>query len=139
MFSHVMIGARDVPRMVAFYDRVLAHVGLRRSTPADASDPAGALWQGEGRWPQFALRPPFDGRPASAGNGVQIGFRCPGPEAVRAAWEEGLALGGTDEGAPGPRPRYAPDFHAAYLRDPEGNKLCFVWAGDAAPGDAGAR
>ncbi|MEQ8349384.1 MAG: VOC family protein [Sneathiellaceae bacterium] len=127
MFSHVMIGANDLDGMVAFYDAVLAHAGLERTTPLRPVGPAGILWQKDGqRWPQFALRAPIDGRPASAGNGVQVSFMCRSPAAVQAAWATALAGGGSDEGPPGDRPVYSDDFYAAYARDPEGNKLCFL-------------
>jgi len=127
MFTHIMIGAHDIPAMVAFYDAVLAPLGLQRTTDLAAIGPAGVIWQyPDQRWPQFALRHPVNGEPASAGNGVQISFRCPSRQAVRAAWETALRAGGDDEGAPGDRPVYSNDFYAAYVRDPEGNKLCFL-------------
>lgn len=130
MFSHVMLGANELPRMVRFYDAVLEPLGLERaSEPAD-ENPAGVIWQRPGRrWPQFAVHAPFDGNPASVGNGVQVSFAAPSPETVDILWRLALDNGGTDEGAPGLRPHYAADFYAAYCRDPEGNKLCFVHAG----------
>ncbi|WP_274426933.1 VOC family protein [Chelativorans sp. YIM 93263] len=128
MFSHVMIGANDLGRMVAFYDAVLARIGLDRTTSLQSVSPAGVIWQKDRqRWPQFALRAPLNGKPASAGNGVQVSFMCSSPEAVDAAWRTALANGGSDEGGPGDRPIYSDDFYAAYVRDPEGNKLCFLY------------
>lgn len=127
MFTHIMVGANDIGAMVAFYDAVLATLGPRRTTEMAEVGPAGIIWQYPGqRWPQFALRHPLDGQPATVGNGVLISFRCPSRQAVRRAWETALRQGGTDEGAPGDRPVYSDDFHAAYVRDPEGNKLCFL-------------
>lgn len=129
MFTHIMIGTNDLDAMIAFYDAVLAHVGLRRTTTGqDKENPAGVIWQtGRQRWPQFALRPPLDGKPASVGNGVQVSFRCRSRGAVNRAWNTALDHGGTDEGAPGDRPVYSDDFYAAYVRDIEGNKLCFLF------------
>lgn len=128
MFSHIMIGANNLTGQIEFYDAVLAHVGLVRTTQVDDIGPAGVLWQVPGqRWPQFALRHPFDGRPASSGNGVQVSFMANSTESVDQAWRTALACGGIDEGAPGDRPVYSDDFYAAYARDPEGNKLCFVF------------
>lgn len=128
MFSHVMIGADDLDAMIAFYDAVLVHAGLRRTTGLDEDDPAGVIWQiGQQRWPQFALRRPLNEKPASAGNGVQVSFRCNSRGAVNRAWNSALDHGGSDEGAPGDRPVYSDDFYAAYVRDPEGNKLCFLF------------
>ncbi|MCO6185871.1 VOC family protein [Rhizobium sp. L1K21] len=131
MFSHIMIGANDVSIMVAFYDVVLSTLGLVRDPHEPANSPAGHIWQRGGeRWPQFALRRPFDGRAATAGNGVQISFAAATRQDVRTAWRTAINNGGTDEGEPGLRPQYNEDFFAAYCRDPEGNKLCFVHAGD---------
>lgn len=128
MFSHIMIGANDVEAMVAFYDAVLTCADLHRTTEVDQAGPAGVIWQrGQQRWPQFALRSPLNGNPATAGNGVQVSFRCRSRAAVLSAWQTALSHGGTDEGAPGDRPVYAEDFFAAYARDPEGNKLCFLF------------
>lgn len=129
MFSHIMIGANDVKALVAFYDVILEPLGLVRDHHQTADSPAGFIWQRRGeRWPQFAVRRPFDGRPATVGNGVQISFAAASPEQVRTAWRTALRNGGSDEGEPGIRPQYNEDFFAAYCRDPEGNKLCFVHA-----------
>ena len=130
MFSHIMVGANDVKIMVAFYDVVLEPLGLVRDLIQMDETPAGFVWHRRGeRWPQFAVRRPFDGRSASVGNGVQISFAASSPERVRTAWQTALRNGGADEGKPDLRPQYNEDFFAAYCRDPEGNKLCFVHAG----------
>lgn len=129
MFSHIMIGARDRETMVAFYDAVLAPLDLRRVVELDDVDEAGVIWRkGDRRWPQFALRRPIDGLPATWGNGVQISFAAPSREAVDHAWATAIQKGAYDEGAPGLRPKYAEDFYVGYCRDPEGNKPCFVHA-----------
>ncbi|NSY14963.1 VOC family protein [Agrobacterium vitis] len=129
MFSHIMIGARDLETMVAFYDAVLAPLDLRRVVELDDVDEAGVIWRkGDRRWPQFALRRPINGLPATWGNGVQISFAAPSREAVDHAWTTAMHKGAYDEGSPGLRPKYAEDFYAGYCRDPEGNKLCFVHA-----------
>lgn len=129
MFSHIMIGARDLERMVAFYDVVLEPLGLMRVVDLNAVDEAGIIWRyRDRRWPQFALRRPINGLPATWGNGVQISFAAPSKEGVDHACARAIESGALDEGAPGPRSRYAEDFYAAYCRDPEGNKLCFVHA-----------
>lgn len=129
MFSHVNVGARDLGRLAAFYDAVLAPLGLGRAGDGTIGGQPGLLWRRPGqRWPQFCVQPPSNGLPATWGNGVQVSFAAPSRGAVDAAWRAALAHGGTDEGAPGLRERHAPDFHGAYCRDPEGNKLCFVHA-----------
>jgi catechol 2,3-dioxygenase-like lactoylglutathione lyase family enzyme len=131
MFSHVQIGARHLNRMIAFYDKVLLPLGLVRQLAEPDGGPAGAIWQRPGRrWPQFVVQYPFNGLPATWGNGGQVSFAAPSQGAVRQVWKIALANGATDEGAPGLRPHYAKDYFGAYCRDPEGNKLCFVHAAD---------
>ncbi len=128
MFSHVQLGARDLSRMIRFYDDVLAELGLKRAGNVD--DIAGAIWKKAGqRWPQFVVSVPYNGLPATWGNGCQISFAARSPDAVASAWSVALACGGYDEGEPGIRPLYNEDFYGAYCRDPEGNKLSFVFAG----------
>jgi catechol 2,3-dioxygenase-like lactoylglutathione lyase family enzyme len=132
MFSHVMVGARDLARMGAFYDAVLAPLGLgRRWEGQDDGGPPGIGWAAPGtRVPTFFVQEPFDRGPAGAGNGCMVAFLAPSPAAVREAHAAGLAAGGTDEGAPGERPQYGRGYYGAYLRDPEGNKLHVVHRGD---------
>ncbi|MDQ0040751.1 VOC family protein [Variovorax boronicumulans] len=127
MFAHIQIGAKDLGRMCAFYDAVLAHLGLQRSVDPSRAGPAGIYWQHPGqRWPQFVIGTPVNGQPPSCGNGSQVSFLAPSRSVVDAVWATALAHGATDQGSPGLRPRYAPDFYAAYCLDPEGHKLCFV-------------
>ena len=72
---------------------------------------------------------PFDGGEAGVGNGTMVGFPAASPEEVDAFHAAALANGGSDEGAPGPRPHYGPDWYAGYVRDPTGNKLSVVFNG----------
>jgi catechol 2,3-dioxygenase-like lactoylglutathione lyase family enzyme len=130
MFSHIVVGARDLALLTAFYDAVLAPLRLVRAGSGSIGGRPGMLWRHDDqRWPQFCVQPPLNGLPATWGNGVQVSFAAPTCEAADAAWQAALAQGGTDEGAPGLRLVYAPDYYGAYCRDPEGNKLCFVHAG----------
>ena len=129
MYTHIQIGARDWPRLVAFYDAVLGPLGLQRENSIETAGPAGVIWQRDRhRRPAFVVAPPFNGLPATWGNGCQVSFEAETEQIVRQCWAEALRCGGMDEGAPALRPRYAPDFYAAYCRDPEGNKLAFVCA-----------
>lgn len=129
MFSHIIVGARDLSVMLAFYEAVLAPLGLKRMPDENDGGPPGAGWHYPGqRWPQFFIQQPFNGLPATWGNGTQISFACSSHEHVEAAWAAAIAMGGTDEGVPGLRPHYSEDYFGAYCRDPEGNKLCFVHA-----------
>lgn len=124
-----MIGARDLDAMARFYDAVLLPLGLERG-PDSVAGPRGVCWHAPGqRHPTFDVQEPFDGRPASAGNGAMVAFLAPSRAAVDAAHAAALARGGTDEGAPGLRARYALDYYGAYMRDPEGNKLHVVHRG----------
>ena len=131
MFSHIQIGARDLPKMIAFYDQVLSILGLVRMPEENDGGPAGMGWQRPGqRWPQVFVQLPFNGLPASSGNGMQISFSAQSQQQVRDAWQAALDNGGIDEGTPGLRPQYSEGYFGAYCRDPEGNKLCFVHASD---------
>ena len=134
MFSHVTFGARDLARMGAFYDAVLAPLGFRRRWEgSEGGGPHGIGWSAPGvRVPSLYVTEPWNREPASAGNGGMVAFLAASPEAVRKAHAAGLAAGGADEGAPGERARYARGYYGAYLRDPEGNKLHVVHRGDLA-------
>lgn len=131
MFSHIQIGARDLPKMIAFYDQIFSTLGLVRMSEENDGGPAGMGWQRPGqRWPQVFVQLPFNGLPATSGNGMQISFAAQSQQQVRDVWQAALDNGGIDEGAPGLRPQYSEDYFGAYCRDPEGNKLCFVHASD---------
>ena len=121
MFTHVTLGADDVGRAAAFYDAFFAPLGVTRLQTAD--DGSFVAWARNGDPPHLFVGKPFDGAPASPGNGAMIAVEAPNRGAVIAAWQAGLAHGGTDEGAPALRPRYGPDYFGAYLRDPAGNKV----------------
>jgi catechol 2,3-dioxygenase-like lactoylglutathione lyase family enzyme len=115
----VTLGTADLDRAIRFYDPVMAVLGLARLPDAP---PGWAGWgppDGPGLW----LCAPFDGRPATAGNGSMVTFRATGAAQVRAFHAAALAHGGTDEGPPGTRPAYDPGFYVAYVRDPDGHKL----------------
>lgn len=127
MFSHVTVGASDLERAGAFYDAVLLPLGLRRRVVQPDGGPAALCWVGETAFPRFYVYSPFNGEPASAGNGAMVAFNAPSSATVDAAHAAGLAAGGSDEGAPGPRPHYSPGYYGAYLRDPDGNKVHLVF------------
>ena len=126
MFSHVMFGTRDLARASAFYDATLAPLGITR-VPIQYG--GWAAWQRPGESQKFWVGLPFDGSPASVGNGGMVAFAAPSRAAVDAAYKAALATGGSDEGPPGLRVAYAPDYYGAYVRDPDGNKLHFVRRG----------
>jgi catechol 2,3-dioxygenase-like lactoylglutathione lyase family enzyme len=122
MFSYVSLGTADLARAIRFYDAVLAPLEHRR---IDGYDPeaTSAAWGLDDPGPHLWVTLPFDGQPASVGNGVMVSFLAPSRAAVDAFHTAALAHGGSDEGAPGLRPEYGPDFYAGYVRDPDGNKL----------------
>ena len=123
MFSHVFVGVRDFDRALAFYQPVLAVLGLTQRFVERDRPWAGWQMAGQAR-PLFLNGAPFDGAPASAGNGQMAGFLATTRAQVDAMHAAALAHGGSDEGAPGLRPEYHAHYYGAYFRDPDGTKLC---------------
>jgi catechol 2,3-dioxygenase-like lactoylglutathione lyase family enzyme len=125
MYSHITVGTSDMARATAFYDAVLAPLGLtRRKTYKIAIGYAPEGFDGVNE-PFWVLRP-YDRKAASAGNGAMVAFEATTRAAVDAFHAAALGAGGSDEGAPGLRPHYHPNYYGAYVRDPDGNKLCAV-------------
>lgn len=127
MFSHVSVGTGDLGRAIAFYDAVLAPLGIAR----EAKSEGGAGWRRDGEAGMFWVGVPFDGSAASSGNGWMAAFSAPSRAAVDAAYRAAIEAGGRDEGPPGMRPQYAADYYGAYVRDLDGNKIHFVRRGAA--------
>jgi len=125
MFSHATLGTNDFASAVRFWSAVMGALGHRLRFVDESRPWAGWEPCGGGR-PLFVLAAPFDGQAARAGNGAMLAFDCESRAMVRAGHAAGLAAGGTDEGAAGLRPEYHADYYGAYLRDPDGNKLCLV-------------
>ena len=122
MFSHVMIGTNDLPRSQAFYDAVLGTLGV----PAGRVDRHRVFWRTSTG--MFSVSLPINGEPATAGNGSTLGFACTSAEQVRAWHATGLAHGGTScEDPPGVREGPVGRLYLAYLRDPDGNKICGLY------------
>ncbi|QLF69472.1 VOC family protein [Peteryoungia desertarenae] len=119
MFSYITLGTNDVARAARFYDAVMATLGVVRG--ATETDEVGYGMPGDSRRRLWVTRP-YDGRPATVGNGSMPCFEAASRAAVDAFWEAALAHGGTDDGAPGIRSHH-PNFYACYVRDPDGNKL----------------
>lgn len=118
MLTGACVGSNDLTKAGSFYDTVLATIGMVRLVAIFNEIGYGT----EGGTPDFWVLTPFDGQPASFGNGTQIMFGAKTEEAVVAFHAAALSLGGADEGAPGPRD-YAPGYYGAYCRDLDGNKL----------------
>ncbi|MBI1417171.1 MAG: VOC family protein [Limimaricola sp.] len=124
MISYVTVGADDLPRAERFYSAFLPSLGyvldisaegLSYAIPVTADLPHEQV--------DLYVKPPFDGRAASAGNGTMVAFKVPSQVQVRALHAAALASGGQNEGAPGFRAAYGPHFYVGYLRDPQGNKI----------------
>ena len=126
--SHITLGTNDKERAAAFYDAVLGALGFTR-LPKPADKPLAYDRDGEG--PTLYIYVPEDGRPATWGNGTHLAFLADTRDQVHRFHECALRFGGMDEGPPGPRPRYGANYYAAYVRDPDGNKLQAVCYGEA--------
>ena len=122
MFSHVTIGTNDVEKAKRFYDAALEPLGL---TALAAYPEAVGYGAKDGRPQLWAVRP-LDKKAASVGNGITVGLDAADRKTVDAAHAAACAAGGRDEGAPGIRAHYHPNYYGAYVRDPDGNKLCIV-------------
>ena len=128
MFSHIMLGSNDIARSRKFYDAILGTLGFSGS-PGESQTPEGhqrLFYSHNGG--AFGITQPIDGAPATHANGGTIGFACTSGEQVLAWHEAGVANGGTSiESPPGPRETAMGTMHLAYLRDPDGHKLCAVF------------
>ncbi len=121
MLDHVSLGVADIARSRRFYDAVLQPLGLARIVDfgngrgSDYGGAAGSLGV------QFTIT--REGRVAAPYPGVHLCFRAPSRDAVRAFHAAAVAAGGRDDGAPGLRPQYHPDYYAAFVRDPDGHRI----------------
>jgi catechol 2,3-dioxygenase-like lactoylglutathione lyase family enzyme len=125
MFSHVMVGSNDIDRSKSFYDAVLGTLGAGEPfRHVNATGQVRLFYRHDGG--SFGVSEPIDGEPASCANGATIGFKCNSPEQADAFHAAGLAHGGTAiENPPGVREGGSlGSMYLAYLRDPDGNKLC---------------
>ncbi len=129
MIGYANIGTNDLGKATAFYDALFAEVGAKRLMEF----PTGAVAYGVA-WdkPMLAVGAPYDGKPATIGNGVMIALVMDERAKVDAIHARATALGGADEGAPGVRGEEGPQaFYGAYFRDLDGNKFCAFRVGPA--------
>ena len=118
ILRHATVGTNDLEKARRFYDGVLGALGYTRSHDL----PHASVWGKDGSFEFFATQP-RDGKAATIGNGVTLGFQAPSAKAVAEFHAQALALGGSCEGPPGPR-EWSPGEHATYVRDTDGNKIC---------------
>lgn len=119
MIGYSLVGTSDLARAAAFYDAVLGELGAERAMQMERL----VSWRASEESAGFGVCTPYDGKPASVGNGTMIALIAGTPEQVQAVYNKAIELGGTDEGPPGTR---FGNFYAAYFRDLDGNKLnCF--------------
>jgi catechol 2,3-dioxygenase-like lactoylglutathione lyase family enzyme len=134
MLSYVYLGTNDLERAKAFYDAILVPLGLARCVTGDPQwDRLSAGWgiyeDGGARELAVWVGTPFNGLRATTGNGTMVAFRARSWQQVDAFHAAALRNGGSCDGSPGLRPHYSADFYAAYVRDPDGNKLAAVCRG----------
>lgn len=117
MIGYATLGTNDLARAAQFYDALLAELGAKRVMEFDTFIAWGNSPTGAG----LGLTKPFDGQPATVGNGVMVALQADNPAHVDRIYKKAMELGATDEGPAGPRGDSG--FYAGYFRDPDGNKL----------------
>lgn len=124
MFSHIMVGTNDIERSKRFYDAVLGVLGAGEPIRNQAKTGHVRLfYRHDGQ--TFCVSEPINGQPATFANGGTIGFKCASPEQVRQFHDTAVANGGSSiEDAPGLREGSLGAMYLAYVRDPDGHKLC---------------
>jgi catechol 2,3-dioxygenase-like lactoylglutathione lyase family enzyme len=132
MFSHVMVGASDIERSKKFYDAVLGVLGAAEGMRNEAATGHNRVFYRHGGG-TFGISEPINDEPATFANGGTIGFKCDSPEQAKAFHDAGVANGGTSiEKPPGMREGKMGAMYLAYVRDPDGNKLCALYRPPAA-------
>jgi catechol 2,3-dioxygenase-like lactoylglutathione lyase family enzyme len=138
MLSYAYFGTNDLERATRFYDATLTPLDMPRCVTGDPEwDRVAAGWgiyeNGGARELGFWIGTPFNGKPATIGNGSMVAFSARSWRAVNEFHAAALANGGSSDGVPGVRLHYSPDFYAAYVRDPDGNKIAAVCRGFTVP------
>ena len=117
--SHVSLGTNRFEKAVAFYDAVLATLGIQRVLDLTEHQ---AMAYGRA-FPEFWIQRPHDGQPAQTANGVHVAFLAESNAQVDAFYEAALAHGARCDGPAGPRPDYGHDYYACFVRDLDGHKI----------------
>lgn len=121
--DHVSVGVTDIRRAKTFYDAALAPLGMAPVMPVEIHGQLVGVGYGKPGKPSFWVQLPINGEPASMGNGVHIAFRAETRAAVDAFYLAAVEGGGFEDGRPGLRTEYHPDYYGAFVRDPDGNKI----------------
>ncbi len=138
MIACVTVGADDIARAKQFYTTFLPALGYQLTEGPEGLSFALPVKPGHlPVLPEFYVKPPYDGRPASTGNGSMTAFEAHNQKQVRDLHAAALAAGGSDEGQPGFRASYGPHFYVGYLRDPQGNKIALFSSDPNEPGRDG--
>ena len=138
MIAYVTVGADDLAKARRFYAAILPPLGYDVEEGPEGLSYALPIAPGATPvFPDFYVKPTFDGQPASAGNGAMVAFEATSQSQVRSLHAAALAAGGSDEGQPGFRASYGPHFYVGYLRDPQGNKIAVFSSDPNEPGRDG--
>ncbi|MCR8549323.1 VOC family protein [Salipiger sp. P9] len=138
MIAYVTVGADDLARAKRFYSAFLPALGYELEEGPEGLSYALPVEPGQSpTLPDFYVKPPFDGRPASAGNGSMVAFEARNQKQVRDLHTAALSAGGSDEGQPGFRASYGASFYVGYMRDPQGNKIAVFSSDPHEPGRDG--
>ncbi|NER81095.1 MAG: VOC family protein [Leptolyngbya sp. SIO1D8] len=138
MIAYVTVGVDDIARAKRFYSAFLLDLDYElKESPEGLSYALREQPEQPVALPDFYVKSPFDGRPASAGNGTMIAFEARSQKQVRDLHSAALAAGGSDEGQPGFRDAYGSHFYVGYLRDPQGNKIALFSNDPSEPGRDG--
>ena len=128
MIGYVTLGTRDLAKAAVFYDAIAAELDTPRMMEFDGF----IAWGKPGGGAGIGLTKPFDGNPATVGNGVMVALEAKDKEQVQRLYDIALANGGSCEGPPGPR---GDTFYAGYFRDPDGHLWEIVWNPASIPAD----
>lgn len=138
MIAYVTVGADDIALAKRFYTAFLPALGYGLKEGSEGLSFALPVAPGQPvLLPDFYVKPTFDGKPASPGNGAMVAFEAKSQAQVRTLHAGALAAGGTNEGDPGFRASYGPHFYVGYLRDPQGNKIALFSSDPGEPGRDG--
>ena len=117
LLSHISLGTNDFDRAIAFYDKLLASLGARRLV-----EHPGAIAYGK-QFPEVWIQTPIDGQRATLGNGTHFGFVAATRAEVDAFYRAAIEAGASDEGEPGARSHYGPQYYGCFVRDLDGHKI----------------